>query len=430
MTELKERPYQVCTKCIMDTTDSAISFNDEGVCNHCQYFDNNIVPNWFPGEEGKGKLNALLEEIKAYGKDKEYDCIIGLSGGVDSSYLAIKVVEWGLRPLVVHVDAGWNSELAVKNIEQIVTRLGLDLVTHVVDWEEMKDLQLAFLKSNVANQDVPQDHAFFAALYNYAIEAKIKYVINGSNFATEGVLPQSWGYDAMDVKHLLSIHKKFGRQKLKTFPTVSFFKYHFFYPFIWKMQIVKPLNYIPYTKEGAIEEMERDYGWRYYGGKHFESRWTRFFQAYYLPTKFGYDKRLAHLSSLIVAGQMTREEALEEMKKPAYDEKDILEDKQFIAKKLGITFDELEDLISQPNRDFSDYPNNQQLAVTAYSLLQKSRTFVAGVQAGVNRTVAYVRRFFYFFFAYIRKAIYLTYAYTRKAVMYITWPVRRLFRRS
>jgi len=437
MPAVQEREYQVCSKCIMDTTDPDITFDDQGICHHCQYFDNNIMPNWFPNEEGAEKLEALVKEIKEYGKDQEYDCIIGLSGGVDSSYLAIKVVEWGLRPLVVHVDAGWNSELAVKNIEQIVTKLGLDLVTHVVDWEEMKDLQLAFLKSNVANQDVPQDHAFFAALYNYAVEAKIKYVINGSNFATEGILPQSWGYDAMDVKHLKSIHKVFGKKPLRTFPTVGFFKYHFFYPYFWKMQVVKPLNFIPYTKEGAIEVMERDYGWRYYGGKHFESRWTRFFQAYYLPSKFGYDKRLAHLSSLVVSGEMSRDEALSEMQKPAYDEKDVKEDKEFIAKKLGVTFDELEELIAQPNREFSEFPNNQKLAKTCYGLLQDFRTALARIQRAVFMTKAYINRIIYFAVAYTRR--FLAYlvrlpiyglGLARKAVVAVLSPIRKAIKKN
>jgi N-acetyl sugar amidotransferase len=345
----------------MDTTDPLITFDENGVCNHCYYFDHNVKPNWFPNQEGAEKMKQMVKEIKEYGKDKEYDCIIGLSGGVDSSYVAIKVVEWGLRPLVVHVDAGWNSELAVKNIEQIISKLGLDLVTHVVDWEEMRDLQVAFLKSNVANQDVPQDHAFFAALYNYATDAKIKYVISGSNYATESILPQSWGYDAMDLKHLNSIHKRFGKSRLKTFPRVSFFNFHIYYPRVWQMKVVAPLNYIPYHKEDAIKLLEGEYGWRYYGGKHYESRWTRFFQAHYLPTKYGYDKRKAHLASLVVAGQYNREAALEELEKPLYMEKDLVEDKLFVAKKLGLTVEELEGFIRDTPRHYTEFPHNQKL---------------------------------------------------------------------
>jgi N-acetyl sugar amidotransferase len=364
------RAYQVCTRCVMDTTDPTITFDSEGVCSHCHYFDNNITPAWPTPEQGKVELERMLEKVKAYGQGKQYDCIIGLSGGVDSSYIAIKAVEWGLRPLVVHVDAGWNSELAVMNIEQICKRLGLDLVTHVVDWEEMKDMQLAFLRSNLANQDVPQDHAYFAALYGYAIKAGIKYVINGSNFSTESILPQSWGYDAMDATHLKAIHSRFGQRKRGDFPVVSFFDLYFRYPLILKMEVLRPLNYIPYDKDSAIKTLEQDYGWRYYGGKHYESRWTRFFQAYYLPHKFGYDKRKAHLSSLVVSGQMSRDDALTELKKPLYDEKLLVEDKAFIAKKLGLSLEELEQMIAAPPRHYTEFPNHSlkfKLAFGAYS---------------------------------------------------------------
>lgn len=353
------RSYQVCTRCVMDTTDPEISFDAGGVCNHCHQFDAVIVPAWPSATEGEKILAQTIEKVKAYGAGKPYDCIMGLSGGVDSSYVAVKAAQWGLRPLVVHVDAGWNSELAVMNIEQICKRLGFDLVTHVVDWEEMRDMQVAFLKSNVANQDVPQDHAFFAALYGYAEKSGIKYVINGSNFATESILPAAWGYDAMDATHVKAIHKRFGSRARGEFPVVSFFDLFIKYPLILKMEVLKPLNLIPYSKAEAIQALERDYGWRYYGGKHYESRWTRFFQAYYLPYKFGYDKRKAHLSSLIVSGQMTREEAIEALKEPLYDPVMLAEDKAFIAKKLGLSLAEFEDLIHQPAHHYSEYPNHQ-----------------------------------------------------------------------
>lgn len=355
----KDSTYKVCTRCIMDTTDPLIELDEDGVCNHCKYFENNITPAWFPNEEGARKLADMLAEVKAYGKGKEYDCIIGMSGGIDSSYIAVKVVEWGLRPLVVHVDAGWNSELAVQNIEEITRRLELDLVTHVVDWEEMKDVQLAFIRSNVANQDVPQDHAFFAALYSYAVKSDIKYVISGSNFATESILPQAWGYNAMDIKHLESIHKEFGTRKLKSFPRVGFWDFYFRFPMVKGMKVLAPLNFIEYDKEEAMRILERDWGWRYYGGKHYESRWTRFFQGYYLPYKFGYDKRKAHLASLVVAGQMTREQALKELEKPLYTGNMLAEDKAFVSKKLGISEEELEKLIHEPCRHYSEFPHNE-----------------------------------------------------------------------
>lgn len=371
----KDRVYQICTRCVMDSTDPEIIFDDQGVCSHCHHFENNIQPAWPSPEEGKKKLAAMIRTVKKYGKGKSYDCIIGLSGGVDSSYVAVKVAEWGLRPLVVHVDAGWNSELAVMNIEQICRRLGFDLVTHVVDWEEMRDMQLAFLRSNLANQDVPQDHAFFAALYGCAIKAGIKYVISGSNYATESILPTSWGYDAMDATHLKAIHSLFGSRARGNFPIVNFFNLFVKYPFILKMEVLKPLNYIPYSKEEAIRALERDYGWRYYGGKHYESRWTRFFQAFYLPYKFGYDKRKAHLASLVVSGQMTRAAALEALKVPLYDEKLIAEDKIFIAKKLGLTLVQFEDLINQPVHHYSEFPNHQRklrIIIQAFRLTRMS----------------------------------------------------------
>ncbi len=363
------RKYQICTRCVMDTTDPEIEFDDHGVCSHCLNFDTNVKPTWPSVGGDPVQLEAMIDAVKAYGKGKRYDCIIGLSGGIDSSFIAVKVAEWGLRPLVVHVDAGWNSELAVMNIEQICRRLGFDLVTHVVDWEEMKDMQLAFLRSNLANQDVPQDHAFFAALYGYAEKSGIKYVINGSNFATESILPAPWGYDAMDATHVKAIHARFGSRPRGEFPVVSFFDLYVKYPFLLKMEVLRPLNLLPYNKEEAIRVLERDYGWRYYGGKHYESRWTRFFQAYYLPYKFGYDKRKAHLSSLVVSGQMSRGDAIEALKAPLYDPKLLVEDKIFIAKKLGISPAEFEALVDQPAHHFSEFPNHQRkrrLAVKVY----------------------------------------------------------------
>lgn len=353
------REYRTCTACVMDTTDPWISFDEAGQCNHCRGFETDFRPYWKPNEQGWRELQPILAEIKASGAGKPYDCIIGLSGGVDSSYLAVKLVEWGLRPLVVHVDAGWNSELAVKNIEEIVSRLNLDLITHVVNWEDMKNLHLAFLRSQVANQDIPQDHAFFAALYRYAIRSGIKYVINGTNFATESILPQAWGYDAMDARHLKAIHRQFGTRKLVDYPIINAWQYYVYFPRVLKMKVVSPLNLIPYVKSEAVDLLEKRYGWRYYGGKHYESRWTRFHQAHYLPAKFGYDKRKAHLASLIVSGQMTKEEALSELERPLYTDNELAEDKVFVAKKLGLTVPELEAFITDPPRDHAEFPTNE-----------------------------------------------------------------------
>lgn len=353
--------YRICTRCIMDTSDPDITFDESGICNHCINFDTVIVPQWYPNTEGAVRLNALADRIKSECKDQDYDCIIGLSGGVDSSYLAYKIKEMGLRPLAVHVDAGWNSELAAQNIESIVKKLDIDLYTDVVNWEEVRDLQRAFLKANVANQDIPQDHAFFAGLYRYAVKNNIRYVMSGSNYATESVLPTGWGYNAMDLRHLMGIHRKFGKKKLKTYPRVSFWKYYFYYPYVKRMAVIRPLNYMPYGKAEAIAVLEKELGWKYYGGKHYESRFTKFFQAYYLPVKFGYDKRRAHLSSLVLSGQMTRDEALATMQEDIYPQKERKEDRAFVLKKLGFTEDEFNTLMAAPKKTYKDYPSNENL---------------------------------------------------------------------
>ncbi|MEZ4968367.1 MAG: N-acetyl sugar amidotransferase [Flavobacteriaceae bacterium] len=370
---MEKRNYQICNRCIMDTTDPGIVFDEQGNCNHCKDALERAKAMWFPNNEGEKKLKTIIEEIKRTQKEKEYDCIIGLSGGVDSSFLAYKVVQLGLRPLVVHIDCGWNSELAVKNVENIVKKLNLDLHTHVVDWQEMKDLQLAYFKAGIANQDVPQDHAIFSALYSYAVANNIKYVFGGSNFATECILPKSWGYNASDYKNLKAIHKKFGTRPLKKYPHVTFFKRYIYFSFIRKMNIVKALNLMSYNKDEAIDIMKKELDWQYYGGKHHESRFTKFFQAYYLPHKFGYDKRRAHLSSLIVSGQLSREKALKEMNIEIYPNDSHLQDMEYVAKKLGISLKEFQEIIARPNKSYKDYPNNE--ALFEYGFKIRNRIF-------------------------------------------------------
>ena len=349
--------YQLCTRCVMDSSDPAISFNTQGICNHCREFDEVTSKGWFPNEEGARRLAVMVDQIKAAGKGKPYDCILGLSGGVDSSYLALKVHERGLRPLVVHVDAGWNSELAVANIEKIVKFCDFDLHTHVVDWEEMRDLQLAFLRSGIANQDVPQDHIFFASIYHYATKYGIKYVLSGGNLATEGIYPKEWTGSAMDAINLHAIHRKFGHRKLKDYRTISFFDYYLWYPFVKQLRTVRPLNYMSYDKKMAVIELEQKIGWRAYGLKHGESIFTKFFQNYYLPARFGYDKRRPHFSSLIVSGQMSRDEAMEKLAEPLYSSKELEIDIVYLFKKLGIGRNEFEKLIMAPKHSFLEYPN-------------------------------------------------------------------------
>lgn len=347
--------YRVCGRCVMDTSDPAIRFDPDGTCNHCIEFDEVTRGHWYPNEEGAQRWHAIAEQIRTEGKGKAYDCILGLSGGIDSSYLALKVREWNLRPLVVHVDAGWNSELAVGNIEKIVKHCNFDLHTHVVDWEEMRDLHLAYLRSGIANQDVPQDHVFFASLYHFATRNGIRTILSGGNIATEGVFPKSWHGSAMDATNLKAIHKAYGTGRLKSYSTISFFDYYLWYPFVKKMRTVRPLNFMPYSKKQAVAELESTCGWRAYGRKHGESLFTKLFQNYYLPTKFGFDKRRPHLSSLIVSGQMSREEALAALAEPLFDAREIEIDIAYFCKKLRISRTQFDAFMREPNRAYDDF---------------------------------------------------------------------------
>ncbi len=342
----------------MDTSDPEISFDAQGVCNHCINFDAVTRKHWFPNDEGKHRLDAMLDQVRLEGKGRDYDCIIGLSGGIDSSYLALKVKEWALRPLVVHVDAGWNSELAVANIEKIVKHCGYDLHTHVVDWEEMRDLHLAYLKSGLSNQDVPQDHVFFASQYHFATKNGIRTILSGGNIATEGVFATAWhGGSSMDAINLKAVHRRHGERPLKSYNTISFFDYYLWYPFVKKMRTLRPLNFMPYNKAEAVRELETTIGWRAYGRKHGESLFTKLFQNDFLPRKFGYDKRLPHLSSLIVAGQMTRDEALAELAKPLYDSQEREVDLNYFCKKLRITREQYEGFVSGPQIRYNAFAN-------------------------------------------------------------------------
>lgn len=354
--------YKICLRCVMDTSDPQISFDHRGYCNHCVNVEENFLhKRWFP-ENDFIKINHALEEVRKNGQGKPYDCIIGLSGGTDSSYLAHLVVkEFGLRPLAVHVDAGWNSEAAVHNIENIVRKLNIDLYTEVIDWEEVQDLQRAYIRAGVANQDVPQDHVFFTVLYRVAKERNIKYFLSGRNFATESILPISWGYDAMDPINLKSIHKKFGERKLTKYPTTSFFKRYIYYRCFFKLKEISPLNYIEYNREKTISILMKELNWKNYGDKHHESRWTKWFQGYYLPKRFGYDKRKAHLSSMIMSNEITREEALARLIPQSYDENERRIDEEFIIKKLGMTRKEFDECFEQKLRHYSDFPNGDSI---------------------------------------------------------------------
>ncbi|WP_312301298.1 N-acetyl sugar amidotransferase [Stutzerimonas nitrititolerans] len=365
----------VCSRCVMDTSDPEITFDANGVCNHCIEFDTITRQNWFPNEEGAERWASILEQIKAAGRGQDYDCILGLSGGVDSSYLAIKVHEWGLRPLVVHVDAGWNSELAVANIEALVKHCNYDLHTHVVDWEDMRDLHLAYLRAGISNQDVPQDHIFFASLYHFATKNRIRYILSGGNLATEGIFPKTWHGSAMDAINLKAIHRKYGERKLRNYKTISFFQYYIWYPFVKKMRTVRPLNYMPYDKAKALDELEKTVGYKPYARKHGESQFTKMFQNYYLPEKFGYDKRRPHLSSLIVSGQMTRDEAMIKLAEPLYGADEFEVDIAYFCKKLRITRNEFDELLNAPAHRHDDFPTWD----SRYKLLKRIQNFLERV---------------------------------------------------
>lgn len=355
-----ERPYQICTRCIMDTTDPEIQFDENGVCNHCRKYDERSSKELYLDEAGQQKLNRIINEIKEKGKNKEYDCLIGVSGGVDSTFALYKAKKLGLRPLAIHLDNGWNTELSVRNIEMVVKKLNVDLFTYVLDWEEFKDLHLSFFKSSMANSEIPTDHAITAILFHMAVEKGIQYIISGSNIVTEAIMPTSWMYDATDWKLIKNIHKKFGKIKLKSFPKLNIFEWAYI-TFIKRIKYISLLNYFPYNKKETMQLLQKELGWKYYGGKHYESIYTRFLQGYILPKKYNIDKRKAHFSTLICSGQMTRKEALEEMKSDIYRPKEMEEDKKFIIKKFNLTKDGFEKIMSQPIKTFRDYPNNNSL---------------------------------------------------------------------
>ncbi len=355
--------YRVCTNCVMDTTDSKIVFDENGVCDHCNTYYKDILPYWHTDERGEKNLKEIIAKIKKEGKGKDFDCLMGMSGGIDSSYLLYAMKEkYGLRPLVFHVDAGWNSQIAVNNIERLVDGLGLDLYTEVINWEEIKDLQLAYFKSGVPHIDTPQDHAFFATMYKFASKHKIKYILTGGNYSTECVRnPLEWMYYQSDSIQLRDIYKKHGTGKLKDYPVTNILWHKVYLPYFKGIKLIRPLDHIPYKKDEAMQFLVDNYGYQKYPQKHFESRFTRFYEAYWLPKKFGYDTRKVQYSSLILTNQMTREEALEELKKPAYDPKTIKQDFEFVANKLGITVEELQSYMDAPNKTYKDYRSQESI---------------------------------------------------------------------
>ena len=346
----------------MDTSDPNIIFDENGISDYYYNFHNVMLPNWHTDERGMKELMVVSEKVKKEGVGKDFDCILGLSGGLDSSYAIYVAKEiMGLRPLIFHVDAGWNTQQAVGNIEKLVDGLGLDLYTEVINWEEMKDLQVSFLKSQISDQDLPQDYAFFSGLYKFARKNKIKYVLTGSNISTECCRePEEWGgYAGIDTTLLNDIHHKFGKKPLKTFPLVDILSYKIYYRYVLGMQIFKPLDMLPYIKEDAEKLLEEKFGWEKFQHKHHESRFTRFYEDYWLPKKFGYEKRRAHFSSLILTNQMTRDQALERIAKPEMDEQFLKQEFEYVANKLDLTVEELQTIFEGENKTYRNYKNKK-----------------------------------------------------------------------
>lgn len=376
------RAYQNCSNCVMDTTDPGIHFDETGVCDHCRTFRTKIEPNWHTDERGAAELDRLVERIKRAGEGKEFDCIIGMSGGIDSSYLTYLAKEKvGLRPLVFHVDAGWNSQEAVNNIERIVEGLGLDLFTEVIDWNEMRDLQLAFFKSGVPHIDTPQDHAFFATMYKFAEEHDVKHILTGGNYSTECVRnPIDWMYYQSDATQLRDIHHKFGTRPLSKFPTTSILRHKIYLPYVKGIKVVRPLDYGPYVKHEAMRLLAEKFGWQPYPQKHFESRFTRFYEGYWLPRRFGYDTRRVQYSSLILTKQMTRSAALDQLKHPSLDDATVARELEYVANKLGISVDELQSYCDAPKKSYRDY-RSQALIYNAGARAAK----LLGIERGGKR---------------------------------------------
>lgn len=363
-----------CSRCVLtNKVDPFIVFEPSGLCNHCQRYDKLLSTRVASPGNRKIELNKLVNKIKAAGRGHEYDCLVGVSGGVDSTFVAYKAKKLGLRPLAVHFDNGWNSELAVENIRKTLAALEIDLITHVVDWQEFRDLQLSFLKASVPDGEIPTDHGIDAFVWREAERLGIKYILSGMNFATESFSNPNWAYGHSDWKYINAVHKRFGETRLRTFPHFNFI-YLFYINFVRRVRIVSLLNYIEYNKDAAKELLKRDLAWTDYGGKHFESIYTRFFQGVVLPQKFDIDKRYGHFSDLINAGQMSKEKAKLLLALPTYDTKLQREDRAYVVKKLRLSEEQFENIMSLPNRTFRDYPNSYsfvQLLRNGVNLLRK-----------------------------------------------------------
>jgi N-acetyl sugar amidotransferase len=364
-----------CVKCVMDTTDPDISFDGDGVCSHCQRYENLSRLRLTSGAMRENALKSLIAEIKSAGLGKPYDCIIGISGGVDSTYVAWLVRKFNIRPLAVHLDNGWNSELAVANIQKTLETLGIDLHTHVIDWEQFRDLQVSFLKASTPDGEVPTDHAIFALLYEMAVRHGLKHVITGTNVVTEAILPLKWGYGYFDWRYIKDVHRRFGSSKLSTYPHFSLLRLAY-YVFVKKVRMVSLLNYVDYDKTAAMRILQDELGWVYYGGKHYESIYTRFYQAFVLPRKFDIDKRKAHYSNLICSNQLTRDQSAQMMREPVYPEDLLMEDRAYVIKKLHLSEQEFDSIMTSPNLTFENYRTSYSIFERAKKVVNASRGYI------------------------------------------------------
>jgi N-acetyl sugar amidotransferase len=351
------RPYRICARCVMDTSDPDIEFDVRGTCNHCRIYDDAVSACVHRGEDGRRRLDEAVRLIREEGRGKPYECIIGLSGGVDSTFTAYVVKKHGLRPLAVHLDNGWNSEVAVRNIENIVTKLGIDLHTVVLDWQEFRGLQLAFLHASTPDSEIPTDHAIVATLFIEASKRGIGWIVDGGNMVTELMIPPIWSHGHADWKYIRAVNGQFGTGRLRTFPHYTYFDSVVRIPRIDRIRRLSILNYVDYDKPAAMEIMRRELQWEYYGGKHYESIYTRFYQGFILKEKFGFDKRRSHLSCLVNDGKITRQQALAELDKPAIEPAQLREDRAFVIKKLGLSDAEFDRIMGAERRTFWDYPS-------------------------------------------------------------------------
>lgn len=360
-----KREYQLCSYCVMDTTDEDIIFDENGRCNHCKNFEQTLEKIKIQ-KQNSDYISTLIKKVKS--KNKKYDCLVGISGGVDSCYTLYLCVKWGLKPLAIHMDNGWNSEIAVSNIKKIVNKLGVEYISYVLNWEEFREIQKAFLKSSIVDLEIPTDIAITASLYETADKYKIKYIISGGNYSAEGILPLTWGYHVLkDIKIYKHIVKKYSDVKIKTVPVVGLWK-EIYYKFFKQIKFIYPINYIDYNKDQAKEFLKKEFDWQDYGGKHHESRITGFWQSYVMPVKYNMDYRRATLSSQIVSGQVTREKALQILETLPYDPEKIEMDKDYLAKKFGMTRQEFDYCLNLPPKTYKDFPNQKKLILKMYEI--------------------------------------------------------------